>query len=1143
MKIIYALICMSFILSTSSINGQWRNENNEGITRTFSSIHLISSMKGYVTGGNKIYQVSPFYPLSEYQEFDNNTSFNSITFSDSANGYAVGFNSLTSSGILVKTSNSGSSWSNEFQILDSSKLLSVYFINNSTGWVSGQTSNNNKAIIGKTTNAGFTWSYSITPAIEDGLLQSIYFTDENTGWAVGSGDSSGFGKILKTVDGGNNWIEQPTSIIGSIQDVYFNDENVGWICTTSGEIYHSKDDGINWTVQYSSNSSINSLSFINAKVGWAVGDDGLIVRTTDGGMNWNEEDAGIYHNLKSIAANSSGVVWLCGSHGKLFTRELFSKGISLTPIIGTSSWGDYDNDGDLDLALTGVSESFNKNLIQVDNRYSEIHKNNGDGTFDKIPDQLIKVADGSIEWGDYDNDGDLDILISGFYEDDSTTDYIARIYRNDNNDIFTAVSTTLNGFDMGYLQWGDLDNDGDLDIISSAGIYRNNGSDDFSGVSQFINGAKAGDLDNDGDLDILSINSGLKIFINEGNFLFTEITVSTQTTTSPIDSKQSFVKDRINSSSNILPGETNALMEFYGSAELGDYDSDGDLDILSVNLFETKIFRNDGNVVFTELSEINLPCLPTGTGVFGDYDNDGDLDIFLTGGNSYNDLKSGIYRNDGNDIFTQQPFYYDEFDVISWATARWGDYDNDGDLDIVVNGEARHNHGINRIFINNSIIANHLPEVPINLNSIINGQEVFLNWSKSFDIETSMNGLNYNIVVGSAPGAFDIVSPMSNIRDGFRKIVNQGNTNHNDNWKMQGLTYGRYYWKVQAIDNNFTGSLFSSEETFAIPYSIHNATIPAGEILPVTFDSSLLTIQFTDANSQTLDISVERFNNVPVGTVPGNIESISNTYWNVSLNSGCIDGVFSLIVDQSGIDDITDFSKVHLLSRETEELPWIDLGAPDEISNDSSEMMWSGLTSVSQFGLGVGSDPIPVELSSFTATLENNSIVLKWRTETELNNIGFEVERQNENTDWFKLGFINGSGTSTVSRQYLFTDRNPVSGSKILYRLKQIDTDGTINYSREIEIQINPAEFVLHQNYPNPFNPTTKIKFQLPRESKVIIKIYDILGAEVMELINEKKEAGVYEVVFDGKNLTSGTYIYRIISDSFSEVRKMVLLK
>jgi len=112
-----------------------------------------------------------------------------------------------------------------------------------------------------------------------------------------------------------------------------------------------------------------------------------------------------------------------------------------------------------------------------------------------------------------------------------------------------------------------------------------------------------------------------------------------------------------------------------------------------------------------------------------------------------------------------------------------------------------------------------------------------------------------------------------------------------------------------------------------------------------------------------------------------------------------------------------------------------------------------------------------------------------------------------------------------------------------VYRLKQIDNDGQYEYSDEIEIEIVPEEFALYQNYPNPFNPNTTIRYQLTQENKVIIKIYDILGAEVRTLLNEKKKPGVYEVDFNAANLPSGTYIYRIIAGKFVETKKMILLK
>jgi photosystem II stability/assembly factor-like uncharacterized protein len=186
---------------------------------------------------------------------------------------------------------------------------------------------------------------------------------------------------------------------------------------------------------------------------------------------------------------------------------------------------------------------------------------------------------------------------------------------------------------------------------------------------------------------------------------------------------------------------------------------------------------------------------------------------------------------------------------------------------------------------------------------------------------------------------------------------------------------------------------------------------------------------------------------------------------------------------------------------------------------------------------------LPVELLSYTANVIDNSVQLSWETATEVNNFGFEIERKTDNTDWCNIGFAPGHGNSTSIKSYLFIDSSPKSGTKFKYRLKQIDLNGKYEFSSEIEIEIVPNEYALYQNYPNPFNPSTKIRYQLPSESKVVIKIYNILGSEVMELVNDKREAGVYEVEFNADNLSSGTYIYKIGTDNFMQTKKMVLLK
>ena len=186
---------------------------------------------------------------------------------------------------------------------------------------------------------------------------------------------------------------------------------------------------------------------------------------------------------------------------------------------------------------------------------------------------------------------------------------------------------------------------------------------------------------------------------------------------------------------------------------------------------------------------------------------------------------------------------------------------------------------------------------------------------------------------------------------------------------------------------------------------------------------------------------------------------------------------------------------------------------------------------------------LPVELSSFTATLKNSSINLHWTTQTELNNYGFEIERGIDNESFVKIGFLKGYGTTTLPHDYSFVDHNVSGSSKFLYRLAQIDVDGHFNYSKEIEIEIIPEHYVLYQNYPNPFNPSTTIKFDLPRATEINLSIYNLLGQKVETLIKGYIEAGTYSEVFDGKDLSSGTYIYRLQTNNIVQTRKMLLLK
>ncbi len=216
------------------------------------------------------------------------------------------------------------------------------------------------------------------------------------------------------------------------------------------------------------------------------------------------------------------------------------------------------------------------------------------------------------------------------------------------------------------------------------------------------------------------------------------------------------------------------------------------------------------------------------------------------------------------------------------------------------------------------------------------------------------------------------------------------------------------------------------------------------------------------------------------------------------------------------------------------------------------------------------SDPLPVELSSFTGSVNDNSVILKWRTATEINNFGFEIERAFHfppfdkggtkgglESGWEKIGFVQGHGNSNSPIEYFLIDDNLKAAGNYSYRLKQIDNDGTFKYSDKVSITfIFPEQFVLMQNYPNPFNPATKIKYRIPLSPPLLkgesgeatgvfitLKVYDILGNEIATLVNELKPAGIYEAEFDASLLPTGVYFYKLEAESFISTKKMLFLK
>ena len=631
------------------------------------------------------------------------------------------------------------------------------------------------------------------------------------------------------------------------------------------------------------------------------------------------------------------------------------------------AWGDYDKDGNEDLFVVN-NETGNKNNF--------LYKNLGDGTFEKITTGILVNDGGSsygCTWGDYDNDGYLDLFVANCDENNF-------LYHNNGNGSFTKItsgSIVNDGGPSTDAAWGDYDNDGFLDLyvtnLATNFQYHNNGDGTFTRI---LSGPPAtenrnstacawGDYDNDGFPDLFVANTGPNynsLFHNNGDGTFTKI-----------------VDDPCVSD-----------LEHFESVSWGDYDNDGYLDILAVPgiltyySFNVYLYHNNRDGSFTRVTGIPHDGIETagGSGMI-DVDNDGDLDIVVSayfgnnlllindGGGSFSQVNTGTLVENGN---------------YNCGTG-WADYDKDGDLDLFI---AVNNYygGNNRLFRNNG-----------NSN----------NW---LDVKCTGNHSNY-----SAIGAVVTASALIN-----------GNR----------------------------------------------------------------VVQRRDISSQT-------------GT---------------SQNS---------LIVHFGLRDAQDVDTVSIY--------WPS-GITDRFYNVGAGLILQVVE---------GQTTVPVELASFTVNALGNDVVLKWTTATETNNRGFDIERKVCSAaltgKWEKIGFMAGSGTTTDPESYSYSDINVTAGN-YFYRLKQIDFNGASSYSTEIQVEVNaPSQFILAQNYPNPFNPATTINYQIPKTMFVTLKVYDILGREVAILVNQYRQAGKYETKFNAEHLPGGVYFYQLIAGDYTNTKRMILLK
>ena len=563
------------------------------------------------------------------------------------------------------------------------------------------------------------------------------------------------------------------------------------------------------------------------------------------------------------------------------------------------------------------------------------------------------------------------------------------------------------------------------------------------------------------------------------------------------------------------------------TASFGDIDGDGEGEVVAgiggPLGGHIQAFHKDGSVVTGFPVNVGkYPMSPT----LADIDGNGTMEIIL-GTRTY---KAYVYKGDGT-VYPGWPKQMDRY-VASSASA--GDVDNDGVMDIVMESRsflyAWNKDGVPLTgfpyMILDTLTGSNSYSAPVLADLTGDGklEIVFCSHSDAIDAGGIIYAVKYDGT--NLPG--------------FPKTV--------PNWiygapivaDIDGDT------ELEIVIGEYGSSPTPAFSVFA--YNVDGTMVSNFPMGPYHGSANQITVADIDNDNQFEIIFDENVTENNLGRYRAlNMDGTDVTGWPLELNQNTSfqqpllgdlnnDGILDLVGGSFNFD--INNKQVFLYAWNTG-LPY----NPTKIVNPMYQF------NPQHSGKFVDPSTIPVELESFIASVKDKNINLNWITATELNNSGFDIEKSIDNLTWNKIGFVIGKGTTTEKSYYSFEDNNPVNG-KSYYRLKQIDYDGTFTYSNIVAIEFGmPVNFSLEQNYPNPFNPATIIKYNIPEESTVQLKIVNIVGEVVTELINENQTPGSHSKLFNALKLSSGIYFAVLNATSqstgkvSSQMIKMIYMK
>lgn len=766
---------------------------------------------------------------------------------------------------------------------------------------------------------------------------------------------------------------------------------------------------------------------------------------------------------------------------------------------------DIDNDGDLDAFIGSWSGQI------------AFYRNDGDAQWPQWT--LVSLTYESIDAGaninpvfaDIDNDGDQDLFIGN----DS-----GKIYHYENtgtaeSPTFVLASDTYGGFNFGLAcrpRFVDIDNDGDLDLLPGVGFQiwfqENTGTAEsaiwtFRGL-KYANLTTQGycapdfkDIDNDDDLDLIfgEAFQGMGWLENIGTA----------------------------ASATWATGEENMVSLDFGypnAMAVTDLDDDGDQDIVTSGFNSGRglvPILNQGTASQPNWSlQTPVDATMSGAPAFCDIDNDGDQDLFVGRGNG----SITYFQNNGtasSPVWVAGLDNYNAIDVgDTYCVPTFGDLDGDGDFDLLC---GRSDGKL--VFIENTGSAasavwgaNQNDYAGIDL--IGRSQPDLFDYDSDGDLDLFVGdkngGLGYWENTGNATNAtFALVTSQfqnwSFIDDVHPVMADMDADTDPD--MLVGASMGGFLFfrNMGATADRYFNPVVSS--------SPQSATV----VIPATVVPQILGFDIQD------DDEVGVFDQE--GNCYGSGIWTGNTLY------------ITVYGDDPGTTEIDGFTNGEEIAFRL----WDHFGDVEYYAAVSYVSGTGGFQSDNTFIVDDlhSLEPVPVELALFTAVAIKEGVELTWVTVTETNNYGFAIQRFAEE-QWAEIGFVRGAGTTIETQRYRFIDKNGENGDR--YRLKQIDSDGMVQYSPQVTVSNSiPLAYELMQNFPNPFNPTSKIRFVVPETEHVSLILYDLLGRQVKVLLDRQMEPGEHVVKIDATELAAGAYFYRMKSGSFKAVKRAMVLK